>query len=452
MKAVASTLAYIVEQINLGKRPDEIITQEAAFDKGSFHHIRYIRKPYSDLFVLRQMDEIKNLAEVNLLLDLMQESEVVRSHYKGKVEITEGSGPKTNSDLRPIIFNDLYVVFLRKYAQSEYFPRFSQESFDSLYSGMDAYLYGDYEWRYFAPLPQFSMSSDKLELQNGITIRRITESEFNRALGWGLMPEFSLAGLIPPQEILMSPFVIETFCKQSDFRELESRIASVIDALRLFKPGGAGISGIFRKEELDWGMNFSASIPPDRRVHLLTGHYRLDESEVPTFKIFYDNYSRLLPKISELRFIDVAIRRFVVAIEEILPEDRIIDSMIALEGLFSKETQEISYRLSHRISSLLGNNDDERAYLFEFVKKAYDARSRLVHGDVLDQVEVQGKLLTVYELATELERITRLSMRKFLNLIDHYGGKKAIIHDLDNSVIKASLRDLIKKRASGSFD
>ncbi|MCS4538887.1 MAG: HEPN domain-containing protein [Thaumarchaeota archaeon] len=453
-ESVIQSLRYLKDQTKEGKGPDEIIAQEIVLDERGFPSIRYVRKLLLDFFVLRSLDAIGKLPVVQSLLNYMQGSQLVNKHYRTLITVHDSNGTVIKEpDLRPYLIEDPIITFLRKYVEAEPSLDFDEMKFDKIYTEFEDYVSGELIRHYYALLPWFSMDVESLELFSGVVIRRRTSREFNRVLGMGQYPEFSLAGSIPPRDVYWSPFVAEATFRQSE--QVEPRFTDLIDALRLFKSGAVGISGIFRESEVEWGTGFSSVILPDRRANLLGGRYRLEENEVASFKIFHENFSKLLPKVKKLEFVDLAIRRFVVAIEEILPEDRVIDFMISLESLFSKEIQELSYHLALRLSSLIGTNDANREYLFEFVKKAYDrARSRLVHGGAYNQPIVIGeRKFTINELATELEKLTRLSIRVFLNLIgNYYNNKEGIIQDLDKSIVSSAARDQIGGRAKGAFN
>ena len=61
-------------------------------------------------------------------------------------------------------------------------------------------------------------------------------------------------------------------------------------------------------------------------------------------------------------------------------EDRILDTAIALETMYSLDPPEITYKLKTRAGYLLGTNGEERIAISRKVKDFYDARSALVHG------------------------------------------------------------------------
>ena len=61
-------------------------------------------------------------------------------------------------------------------------------------------------------------------------------------------------------------------------------------------------------------------------------------------------------------------------------EDRILDTAIALETMYSLDSPEITYKLKTRAGYLLGTDGEKRMEIFHKVRDFYEARSALVHG------------------------------------------------------------------------
>lgn len=61
--------------------------------------------------------------------------------------------------------------------------------------------------------------------------------------------------------------------------------------------------------------------------------------------------------------------------------DRLLDAAICFETMMPGNT-ELIYRLSQNVSFMVGNSATERLVIFDNMKKLYDVRSKLVHGDL----------------------------------------------------------------------
>lgn len=100
----------------------------------------------------------------------------------------------------------------------------------------------------------------------------------------------------------------------------------------------------------------------------------------------------------------------------------------ALETVFSTDSAELSHKLSERIAYFL-KDDFKKLDTFKLIKKAYNIRSKLTHGDTLDikQIEVLD------DISYEIDIIIRFCFNKILkdetllltfdssnNIIDNY--------------------------------
>jgi hypothetical protein len=116
-----------------------------------------------------------------------------------------------------------------------------------------------------------------------------------------------------------------------------------------------------------------------------------------------------------------ALRRFSYAGERTRrADDRLVDLMIVAEALFLSESGdpesrgELQYRLALRAAFFLTKiAGSQRRYIFELVKRAYKARSSLVHGDTVDTVKLpNGKEIRLEEFADAMEDLMRSAVKK----------------------------------------
>lgn len=94
-------------------------------------------------------------------------------------------------------------------------------------------------------------------------------------------------------------------------------------------------------------------------------------------------------------FTSAARRSFIV-------EMKIVFYCTALECLFTTGTQEISHKISERVSILLGTSLESRKTLYEIVKDAYNYRSKLVHGQ-----HIRKEKKDLKSLSSQLDNILR---------------------------------------------
>lgn len=102
-------------------------------------------------------------------------------------------------------------------------------------------------------------------------------------------------------------------------------------------------------------------------------------------------------------------------------EERIIDLMISLESLFSKETDELGLRYSLRTTFLLGiGQEAEKPNIFRKVQNLYRKRSKVVHGT--EDVDLEYNDISTFQeyVRQAIKRLIHIEMSKeeFLTLLD----------------------------------
>ena len=90
-------------------------------------------------------------------------------------------------------------------------------------------------------------------------------------------------------------------------------------------------------------------------------------------------------------------------------EEKLIDLMISLESLFSKDVAELTYRLSLRVTFFLGvDNEETQPVFFNKIKELYKTRSQIIHG-------TENVKLDFNEIVW-LQKIVGESIKRFIHI------------------------------------
>ena len=102
----------------------------------------------------------------------------------------------------------------------------------------------------------------------------------------------------------------------------------------------------------------------------------------------------------------------------------------AIEALLLEDSSELKYRLSLYAAVLLGHNYETRNKIFNTLKKSYDIRSKVVHGDIKG---IQNKIKSeeIYNSMFELRSVT-----SELLSITYGKDKKDVINKIQESLLK----------------
>jgi hypothetical protein len=101
-----------------------------------------------------------------------------------------------------------------------------------------------------------------------------------------------------------------------------------------------------------------------------------------------DHLVSAVPRAKEAAVLRMALDRLGFAYERVRSEDRLVDFWVALEALFLPDARdELKYRASLRIAYFLEKEYTRRQNTFMLAKRSYDARSAIVHGNVVTNAQ-----------------------------------------------------------------
>ncbi|MFE3573956.1 hypothetical protein [Lysinibacillus sp. NPDC059133] len=132
----------------------------------------------------------------------------------------------------------------------------------------------------------------------------------------------------------------------------------------------------------------------------LSGEKEIKPDEIVNISLF--PYSETTSLSRAFLYLDIARQ------ESFLPAK--IASYITILEILCAVNGENTYKVSERVAALLGGDSDEKMDLFNSVKKAYDFRSKFVHGSHINYTDVSK----VSEISTGLDEIVRKVFKKII--------------------------------------
>jgi len=407
-KAIKSSLSYLKKK---AEREQIVPSQEYDFEidinKRSWKTVPESRPPLV-LFVEKNLEEILKLAEVASCMDFMIK-EIVKD-----VEAVK----------------NIIEKFLKKYVETIGEFDYDEITFNNLYRELEEYIYTEErEIIVIAPLLNFELKgSERIDLGDFI-IRKISEEELKILLGKGALNEHHF---YPYGGFLKTIWCIKLkvkFPSKMRREDLTPYIERIMTALRLFKKGSIYYSAILSYPKI-WRDIWIIS--SHERGKAYGQYYELTDEDVENLKTFWSKFKSL--NIQNYQFLDVAIRRFNFSYERKLSEDKLIDYITAFEALYLKGVEkELGYRLALRCACFLGKDGEERKKIFEILKSAYDARSKIVHGKPIESKSFKKLLnklnLNLPELSMQVEEYLRESIKTFLHSLQKSNLQKSKSHD-----------------------
>jgi len=372
--------------------------EDAEFQDGHFTKLFYRSELKFESLVEKHKDRIKGLTEFSRCVELGKTMDV--ENFDG----------------------ELLTLLVRIIKKREDFG-FDQRVFDSIYSILKDYLFSsEFIFRITAPLNSGCNIKD-MDLGDGLKIRSITDEELQEL--W----RRSRFGVISRLDIPFFKHTLEleyTISKNSSIwwthqEKAKECLNDLITALRLFKRGGVSFN-TYRLYPKGWASRtnsvFWESHMGLSRTSYGGGHYVLGgEPEIEQFQEFWRTFREI--DFQSNPFLKMAISRFNFAYEKKNPEDKLVDYMISFESLFMKETQELSHRLSARISRFIKDDYDERKKLYLDFKKIYGIRSKIVHGESISPKSLkQVKVESIHGLIQKTDELLRESIKEFIDVVN----------------------------------
>lgn len=308
---------------------------------------------------------------------------------------------------------------------------FHDSSFDDAYASLESDFYKDYiEVRVVAPLHDFK-SPTSIFLQPDLSIEPLNDEDISGLLelGVNIGYRFSEAVYHVPQfAIVYHPKLDKVIGNNGsprspfDYRE---KIEWVLTVMHAYCKSKLVVPGLIMENKSIFGIGRQGMLAP------LTDTYHasvpeFDEKSARGFEEFFRTISH--NAVQRHTEIAIALRRFHFAAQRKRSEDRLIDLLIAAEALFLPDGGgELRYRLSQRLAFFLHDDPTKRMDVFEDIKKAYDIRSKIVHGKQPEDVKRAGGLVVkVSEFIDKIEEHMRAAIHKAVQAANKAGTASAL--------------------------
>ena len=330
--------------------------------------------------------------------------------------------------------------------------RFDEAQFTQLFNTFEVDLQRtSFPFVLLAPLLGLKVESAPIRLTFDIEIDQMTDDEIIRCLSMGwLQAGYGMQRIADVKETaaVRVRYYLEKRVGPTDRSQIDEalkvdrtdneRAIGVLHALRVFKGGRVSMPGLLQFSPhwpLEGRTRFQYSNPGQMPQF---NNYVLAQNEVAEFSAFWKRFQDATAKGALAN----AIRRFSYASERDREDDRIVDLMIAAESLFladagaPQERGELRYRLALRAAFFIDSPEYSRRAIFKHMRRAYAARSAIVHGggepgpDLLKSPTDEPLLLQDFVKVTE--RLVRMALKKRIDMAEATGGP---LIDWENLII-----------------
>lgn len=272
----------------------------------------------------------------------------------------------------------------------------------------------------------FNSTEDRIELSPEVVIRRGTESELNE-----LHERITLHGVSNQQYILDYNITSKTLGLPDEGFEFQDRLNSFF---QIFADGNVKIAHFLKFTEVHGELK-QIGLSSNTRVSTYIKKKLIFEEDEN--KELASNWKKLQKCSLNNKAFNIALKRFLLSGQR-YGEDALIDIMIAFEAIYLGVTEksELSFKLGLRCSSFLRDHYD-RMELHEFMKKAYNLRSQIVHGANTkgNLISFKEKKLDIENVMFTLSQIMQLTLKKYISEKTEFNTKQ-LIAEIDSDVIR----------------
>jgi Apea-like HEPN len=282
---------------------------------------------------------------------------------------------------------------------------FAEDAFDHEFERLDAMLCdSDVEHSKLVPLLRFYCPvAGDIRLDDEITISVMTPSEQRQCAVWGYglglgkrpfwcvrfrrrLPKHVGDDYSEMDEDEALRFSSEALSFNTDAPDA---IVRAITALRLLKEGPFSAPGLLDESAVGYNDFGGSTTPFFGDSHTGMESYALAADEFPRLVSFWNRHKDNMRS----PLVAYSLARFSICGEAQRPEERLVNLAICAESLLltPHENAELTHRMALRGAFLLENEHRPRETVYRFLKRAYAARSRVVHGSELSTAGTKSK-------------------------------------------------------------
>lgn len=303
------------------------------------------------------------------------------------------------------------------------------ESFDLAYSRFSNYLYCDrYRVYMVHHLFNFEADIDRFEIA-GTVIGRFTKGDlvsvFENEVVFDLFHAEDVGAFFAIREIPGDERNLEEFLKSHKLTY--DSINDTIGILQFIKDGLVFSDYSFLSYQPHWVNKLFPPLPVgnQRKIPYDQGKsfYQFSLDDVARAQKWLriwaspEIQSRLEKRSNLGNLVRLAIEFYTSSFYQLDEAQRLLHLTFALEALFSpNQNQELSFRIRQYASQFVGGSAKERKDIFALVKKAYERRSKLVHG-LLDVTAYIDDTLTTASSNIELASVVRRAILGMLAML-----------------------------------
>ena len=344
------------------------------------------------------------------------------------------------------------MQFVYQYFEHSHVMSYSEEVFKSTYDNLIKELESSvWIFRGVANVRYFLSDVHHVDLDDGVIIQGRSPADL-ASLGFGtaiwdrITEDWSGFGassfvLIAEHSIPKKPDNLNLM----DSFHLGLKATRAILALRLCGEGSVGIGPMWVIRSARFNVGIGGISRTGASIPTMGTYFKWTPTISANYSAIYDGEKRLEAegfKASPVN-LSVALRAFSSTYDRwpTAQDSQLLDCVTALEALLGADN-EITFKLSFRVASILADTDEERENFLKLLKDFYDTRSKVIHG-----ASLKAKHQTLLQRVDDLRNIVKRLLIAFIRLANtkpaEY-GKNFWQEGLDGTLVNSVKRERLR--------
>lgn len=301
------------------------------------------------------------------------------------------------------------------------------------------------EFRILLQLKALILQPKSINLGNGVKLRRPELKDFTEEI-----PIYSITNKTKHMDTTaILDIKIHSDSKNSR-KTIINTIERIVAIFRLFRVGAIEYIGYY--------INSSSLLEGSGKIETTSKlwgkqKYLITREDVKLLKIFWKNvieielpYSVYSTSKKEPNALSISYNRYLDSLESGVAEKRISSAVMGLEALYLSpgEQQDMSYRLSMRVSKLLSLTGYDPIEVRTHIKDAYNIRSTYVHGSLVSK-KSSRKYENKYSNLIDFSEIIMDYLRASIVVLLKMPNKAFITQKIDDSLLDSKKEEEVTK-------
>jgi hypothetical protein len=272
---------------------------------------------------------------------------------------------------------------LRAYVERAGSMRFDPALFDTVFDDLERELQSQATpYTAVAAIDLLDLPDGPVEILPGVTLRPRTNADLEQWVDRRLpRPQLNYIGVTA---VLERPY-LERRLELLGARRSQDLLSRLMRAIQLHGDCDAHEAFVHFRRDATFYAGMGGTITGPARFSQLRG--TLATGDVDAIRALYNQ----LDASPNLAACEIALDRWNSLSAGGRPQGLIVDAWVGLESLLLRDdATEIAYRASLRLAALIGPDAADRRFVFAGAKKAYNGRSRVLHGADTSKVDLSA--------------------------------------------------------------